>query len=213
MERLDAAADRLHPERRHAAAVPWRDAPKRVTRTSHTSWTLSDFLFSALPFHNFHEGVGLAASATTGSVTVNATHPVFTPAHVGNRIRIETKRLIITGFTSPFAVTATVEDTLTTTAITGYWDETAFSAVRGWPICACFHQARLVLGGSRDLPNRLWLSRTGDLGDFDPGSGLDDEAIEFALMSDQVNAIARCSPAGISRSSPPARNGWSAVIR
>jgi hypothetical protein len=163
--------------------------PKRITRTSHTSWTMSDFLFSHLPFHNFHEGVGLAASATTGSVTVSATHPVFTPHHVGTRIRIETKRLLVTGYTSPFAVTATVEDALTTTAVTGYWDETAFSAVRGWPTCACFHQARLVLGGSRDLPNRLWLSRTGDLGDFDPGSGLDDEAIEFALMSDQVNAI------------------------
>jgi hypothetical protein len=56
-------------------------------------------------------------------------------------------------------------------------------------VTACFHQARLVLGGSRDLPNQLWLSRSGDLGDFDPGTGLDDEGIAFALMSDQVNAI------------------------
>ena len=53
----------------------------------------------------------------------------------------------------------------------------------------CFHQDRLVLGGSRDLPNRLWLSRTGDLFNFDPGTGLDDQAIEFGLFSDQVNAI------------------------
>ena len=46
-----------------------------------------------------------------------------------------------------------------------------------------------MIGGSRDLPNRLWLSRTGDLFNFDTGTGLDDEAIEFGLVSDQVNAI------------------------
>jgi hypothetical protein len=46
-----------------------------------------------------------------------------------------------------------------------------------------------VVGGSRDLPNRLWLSRSGDLFNFDLGTGLDDQAIEFGLLSDQVNAI------------------------
>jgi len=46
-----------------------------------------------------------------------------------------------------------------------------------------------VLGGTRDLPNRLFLSRSGLLDDFDLGTGLDDQGIEFALLSDQVNAI------------------------
>jgi hypothetical protein len=52
-----------------------------------------------------------------------------------------------------------------------------------------FHQDRLVIGGSRDLPNRLWLSKSADLFNFDLGEGLDDEGIEFAILSDQVNAI------------------------
>src|SRR5699024_2382640 len=90
---------------------------------------------------------------------------------------------------SPTVATATVEGTLAGTAATRDWEEAAFSAARGWPVSACFHQDRLVLGGSRDLPNRLWLSRTGDLGHFGLGTGLDDEAIEFALVGDQVNAI------------------------
>ena len=85
--------------------------------------------------------------------------------------------------------TATVEEALAGTAATTDWEEAAFSAVRGWPVTLCFHQDRLVLGGSRDLPNRLWLSRTGDLFNFDLGTGLDDQAIEFGLVSDQVNAI------------------------
>ena len=47
----------------------------------------------------------------------------------------------------------------------------------------------MVIGGSRDLPNRLWLSRSSDLFNFDLGTGLDDEGIEFAILSDQVNAV------------------------
>lgn len=69
------------------------------------------------------------------------------------------------------------------------WDEAAWSPVRGWPVCATFHQDRLVVGGSRDLPNRLWLSRSADLFNFDVGQGLEDEAIAFPILSDQVNAI------------------------
>jgi hypothetical protein len=39
------------------------------------------------------------------------------------------------------------------------------------------------------LPNRLWFSKSGDLFNFDLGEGLDDDAIEFSILSDQVNAI------------------------
>jgi hypothetical protein len=46
-----------------------------------------------------------------------------------------------------------------------------------------------VIGGSRDLPNRMWFSQSGDLFNFYLGAGLDSEAIEFGIFSDQVNAI------------------------
>ncbi|MFP4098964.1 MAG: hypothetical protein ACLFU1_09350, partial [Alphaproteobacteria bacterium] len=69
------------------------------------------------------------------------------------------------------------------------WYEQAFSPARGYPVTVAFHQDRLVIGGSRDLPNRMWFSKSGDLMNFDLGDGLDDEAIEFSILSDQVNAI------------------------
>jgi hypothetical protein len=163
--------------------------PKRVTRTSHTAWTLADFAFTRTPFHRFVEGVTLQPNATTGSLWISASAPLFEPGHLWQRFRIEGRRVMVTAWHSPYGVTAVAEETLAGTHATANWDEAAFSPVRGWPVSACFHQARLVLGGARDVPNRLWLSRTGDLGDFDLGTGLDDEAIEFALMSDQVNAI------------------------
>ena len=79
----------------------------------------------------------------------------FVAAHAGVRFRVAGKRVVITGVASSTAAVATVEETLASTAATTDWDEAAFSAAHGWPVCLCFHQDRLVLGGSRDLPNRL----------------------------------------------------------
>lgn len=170
----------LHPEM----------SPQRITRTGHTAWTVQNFAFTRSPWARFvAPDLAVAASATTGSVAVTASAPVFLAAHVGSRLLIAGKQVEITAFVNAQHVVATVIDTLTDTLATPDWQESAFCAARGWPVTACFHQDRLVLGGSRDLPNRLWLSRSGDLTDFDLGAGLDDQGIEFSLLSDQVNAI------------------------
>ncbi len=164
--------------------------PQRITRTSHTSWTVAPWVFLHEPFHRFAPAaVTLAPSGTSGSVTLAASTPVFSAGHAGVRFRIGGRPVLVTAVASATQATAMVEATLDTTDATADWDEAALSAVRGWPVCLCFHQDRLVLGGSRDLPNRLWLSRSGDLFNFDLGTGLDDQGIEFGLVSDQVNAI------------------------
>jgi hypothetical protein len=164
-------------------------APKRITRTGHASWTLADFTFTRPPFHTFVSGATITPSGTSDTIQLTASQDVFAALHIGAQIRLAGKRVQVTAVSDPRSATVTVLDTLPGTSAVEDWDESAFSGARGWPVTACFHQARLVLGGSRDLPNQLWLSRSGDLGDFDPGTGLDDEGIAFALMSDQVNAI------------------------
>jgi hypothetical protein len=47
----------------------------------------------------------------------------------------------------------------------------------------------MVIGGSRDLPNALWFSKSGTFFDFDEGEGLDDEAIVFRLAANDDQAI------------------------
>jgi len=164
--------------------------PQRITRSSHTAWSIAPWSFRAQPFHRFApEAVTLAPSATSGTISLAASGGVFQPAHAGTTFRIGGKRVRLEAIASPVSATATVLEPLEGTGPTTDWDEAAFSPARGWPVSLCFHQDRLVIGGSRDLPNRLWLSRTGDLFNIDLGSGLDDQAIEFALVSDQVNAI------------------------
>ncbi len=164
-------------------------APQRITRTGSSTWTVRSFEFGREPFYRFAaSSITLASSALSGSTTLTADGPVFLPGHVGSRFRIRDRKLRITAVANTLSATAQLEEELPSGGATTDWDESAFG-VHGWPVSACFHQDRLVLGGSRDLPNRLWLSRSGDLGDFDQGTGLDDQGIEFGLLSDQVNAI------------------------
>lgn len=170
--------------------------PLKLTRNPGGVWLLEDWNFynagnvTEQPYFKFAETtVTLTPSATSGTMTLTASSAVFTEAHEGTRMRVGGKEVEVIDFNSPTVVTVTVIETLTSTAATIDWAEQAFSAVRGYPISVAFHQDRLVIGGSRDLPNRLWFSKSGDLFNFDLGTGLDDEAIEFSILSDQVNAI------------------------
>ena len=170
--------------------------PQKITRAGPSVWTINAWTFAekdgvlCAPFFKFETtGVWLTPSATTGSITVSASANVFDAGYVGTRMRLGTKQIEITAFTSPTEVNAVVLQDLVSADPTEDWDEPAFSLRRGWPLTVAFHQDRLVIGGSRDLPNRLWFSKSGDLFNFDQGEGLDDESIEFPILSDQVNAI------------------------
>ena len=170
--------------------------PKKLTRDIADVWSITNWTYFEKdtviyqPYHKFgDEAVTMQASATVGTITLTVSADLFVAEHVGKRFRIEGKEVEITVFTDATHATALVKETLTTTAATKDWTEQSFSDVRGWPVSVCFHQDRLVIGGSRDLPNRLWMSKSSDLFNFDLGTGLDDEAIEFAILSDQVNAV------------------------
>ena len=164
--------------------------PQVVRRSDEGNWSVSPFAFAAEPFFRHAPAeIGLVPSGTTGSVSVTATDAVFAAGHVGAQLLLRGKRLRITDVAGATAATAQVVDTLESTEASTEWTESAFSGAHGWPVSACFHQGRLVLGGGRDAPNRLWFSRSADYGNFDPGTGLDDQAIAFSLVSDQLNAI------------------------
>lgn len=170
--------------------------PKKLVRQAGGDFALLDWDFfvddgvTYQPYFKFADmQVSLTPSSTTGTITITASASVFVEGHEGVSLRIGGKEVIITDFDSGTVVTANVVETLGGTGATIDWEEQAFSTVRGYPATVAFHQGRLVIGGSRDLPNRLWFSKSNDLFNFDQGTGLDDESIEFAILSDQVNAI------------------------
>lgn len=170
--------------------------PKKLTRSGAGGWSLDDWEYYTdsgilyQPYYKFADtNVTLTPSGTSGTISLTASASVFIDGHEGVRLRVGGKEVEITRYDSPTVVTVSTVEDLESIDATSNWQEQAFSDVRGWPVSAAFHQDRLVIGGSRSLPNRLWFSKSGDLWNFDLGEGLDDEAIEFSILSDQVNAI------------------------
>ncbi|MQX35475.1 hypothetical protein [Roseospira navarrensis] len=171
-------------------------APRRITRASHTSWTIglwehpSDGDRSYEPTYRFaHPLISLTPSGTVGAVTLTASSAVFVPEHVDTRLLLRGKPVTITGYTAADSVSATIHEAIENAFATRDWTEQALSPAHGYARSVTFHNNRLVIGGSREVPHHIWMSKVGDLFNFDTGEGLDDEAISFDLLSDQLNAI------------------------
>ena len=172
--------------------------PQQITKVTSLIWTIDDLAFAekenglvCAPFARFADPeVTLAASGTVAAITLTASDNVFLSGHLGTVLRIQGEQIRITSIATPTQADGEALDaSFAPIAATTDWDEQAFSDVRGYPISLSFHQNRMVIGGSRDLPNSLWLSKSGQLFNFDLGIGLDDEAIAFRLAANETQAI------------------------
>lgn len=182
--------------------------PKKLSRTGHTSWTLTNITFLDGPYMSMNTdstvtltpsafavgtGVTLTASSTTG---INS-GAGFMSSDVGRSIRIRQGStwgwVVITGWTSSTVVTVTVKETLTSTAAKAAWRLGLWSETTGYPSCVVFHEDRLIFAGCPEAPQRLDGSKTSDYENFAP-TDLDAtltsaHAISFTLNSNDVNAI------------------------
>jgi hypothetical protein len=172
--------------------------PQQLERESDTVWTIGPWQFveigsppvTSAPFARFVAAdIEMQSTATTGTVTLNTSAPVFVAEHLGGIVRMKGKQILLTNIQTSTQAVGLVLENLDDTGPTTDWDELAFSDARGWPVTVAFHQDRMVIGGSRGLPNGLWLSKTGDYFNFDVGTGLDDEAIAFRLVDNDTPAI------------------------
>lgn len=177
------------------------ETTKIVRGSDHDVWTLSASLWVTTPYFNFvpnntSPATTLTPSAVTGNVTLTAGVATFSPTDVNQYVEGNGGRARIVTYTSTTAVKAVVEiPFIDTSAIAGgSWQllrgyEAAWSSTRGWPATGVFHEGRLAIGGSRDRPTTLWLSRVGDYFDFDMGQLLDDDGIEFTINGDYNEII------------------------
>lgn len=162
-------------------------------------WKFEDWIFdknsqtgaSYQPFAKFDdtEGISITPSNTTGEIYLDTSASFFDDSYIGTRIKINNGEVIITKVISSAKATGSVIVALSSAEASFYWQEQAFSPRRGYPKTITFHQNRLVIGASKCLLNRLWFSKTGCYFNFDLGESLDDEAIEFDMLSDKVNEI------------------------
>lgn len=175
--------------------------PYILTKTGN-SFSLQPFSFydttgqiPQFPLMKYDDMRGISISVTAGlngptSATFTASGDYWTSANVGTIVYFNNQIWTISTYVSATVVYATsvAEYTLPGTPITD-WYESAFDARHGWPYSVCFHQDRLVFGGTRYIPGGIWMSHVGDHHNFNAGTGLDDEAITTTLLSKERQQI------------------------
>lgn len=104
----------------------------------------------------------------------------------------------IVGFTSSTSVTADVVKQLPGSVVgaggaTERWSLGAWSDEHGYPKTVAFYEDRLLWAGSTNNPQTIWGSKSGDYENHEQGTA-DDDAYNYTINSDQVNAIEWMSP-------------------
>jgi hypothetical protein len=168
--------------------------PKTLSRTGHTSWTLTDFDYFNGPYlpENLESGKTVQASATTGTITVTAVGFTWDDGHEGALWRIKADAVWgyvkLTTKASSSVMNATVIEDLDDTTATEFWREGAWSDYRGFPRTVTFHEQRLAWAGTEFQPQNIWFSASADFTNHTPGVE-DADAINITIASDQMNAI------------------------
>ena len=177
-------------------------APRKLTRSGHTSWTLTNDVIINGPFmdHNVelttltpsHKTVGATSTITASAVTGINSGQGFLSTDVGRLLHIKDGHLKITSVTSTTVVVGTVIfDLGITTPVTDF-ALGSFSDTTGYPSCVTFFEQRLVFAATIVQPQTLFFSRSADYENFDDKyheTIADDDAIVYTIASNQVNAI------------------------
>ena len=86
-------------------------APRKITRTSHTSWSIAEVAFERGPMQDDNtSAVTFLASGRTGNVNVTASTSTFVSTDVGRLIKVHDGVTKITGLTSATVVATTVQE-------------------------------------------------------------------------------------------------------
>jgi hypothetical protein len=173
--------------------------PRKLSRTSDTSWTLSQVSFVDGPYlPDNTTATTMQPSAVSGAITITASPGYFvstmapTGTEQGALIRIKHGTTWgyarITGFTSATQVSATVLSAFGATTAQTTWAEGAWSTYRGFPRSVTFFEQRLYFGGTSYQPQTLWGSASGFYEDFTPGTA-DSSSVNYTIASQSLNAI------------------------
>jgi hypothetical protein len=180
--------------------------PRKLSRTGHTAWTLSEIDFDDGPYLPTNvEDTTMVASGTTGSVTVTASATTGINKGAGFKAT-DVGRLVRAKGGSGWAwgeITAVADTTHVTVSVLGGafptgtptkdWRLGLWSDTTGYPVAVTFYEDRLWFAGSVENPQRLDGSRSGDYENFapsDPDSTVAaDHAVAVTLNANDVNVI------------------------
>jgi hypothetical protein len=174
---------------------------EKLSRTGHTSWSLTDVDFTKGPFLDPNTtGTTLTPSnAATGSRTITASAVTginsgsgFLATDVGRQIHFNDGYGVITAVGSTTSITVNVTTAFANANAITNWYLGAFSDTTGHPSCVTFFEQRLAFAATLNNPQTVYFSKSGDYENMDANLGgtiADDDAIIYTIASNQVNAI------------------------
>ena len=170
----------------------------KLSRTGHTSWTLTEVAFTAGPYLPTNTTATTitpqqAAAATGKTLTLSAITGVnggvgWLATDVGRIVKFNSGEAIITARTNATVAVATITTAFTNDNAIAAFNLGAFSNTTGHPSCVSFFEQRLVFAGTKDEPQTLYFSKSGDYENMTTGTNADD-AMVYTIASNQVNKI------------------------
>mgnify|MGYP003148072011 CR=1 FL=1 len=174
----------------------------KLSRTGHTSWTLTNVDFTNGPFMDVNTttttltpasaGVGTGVNITASAVTGINGGSGFIATDIGRQIHFNAGYATITAITSTTIAVVTIATAFTNTNAITAWYLGSFSDTTGHASSVTFFEQRLVFAGTSDQPQTIFFSKSGDYENMDANIGgtiADDDAIVYTIASNQVNAI------------------------
>ena len=177
-------------------------AVRKLSRTGHTAWTLTEVDFQNGPFmdHNVttttmtasHTAVGSTGTLTLSSTTGVNSNQGWLSTDVGRLVHFKDGHYEITGYTSSTAVQSISIVAPSSASASTDFALGSFSDTTGHPSCVTFFEQRLVFAATLSQPQTLFFSVSGDYENMDDnyhGTVADDDSIIYTIASNQVNAI------------------------
>jgi len=171
-------------------------APRKLSRTGHTSWTMTEVDFKRGPYLDQNTtSTTMTPSGTSGSVTITASSSTFVATDVGRLIKFNSGHAKITNFSSATQVTATTTDNFSGTGGTADWSLGTFTSTKGFPKSVSFFEQRLIFAGTTTFPQTIFASESGLYEEFDVGSSNAADAFIYTIAANKVNVIRWLAPA------------------
>ena len=177
-------------------------AVRKLSRTGHTAWTLTEVDFQNGPFmdHNIstttltagHTSVGSSGNLTLSSTTGVNNDQGWLSTDVGRLVHFKEGHYKITSITSTTVAVSTCVVAPSSGSASTDFALGSFSNTTGHPSCVTFFEQRLVFAATLSQPQTLFFSVSGDYENMDDnyhGTVADDDSIIYTIASNQVNAI------------------------
>ena len=171
-----------------------RTAVDTFSRTAYAFDTADGFIHQ--PYYKFVDpAITLdPASTSTNNQTITASSAIFSSDWVGEEIEFtdengDIHHIEVIAYLTSTTITGKFDTAPHNHSAVTTWKEQVFSSRHGYARAVIFHDQRLIFGGSKDLPNHLFMSKVGEFFNFDVGTGLADESIQVQIAENQISEI------------------------